>query len=256
MAMRAARSNSSAKFVSFSGIDGAGKGTQIEALRSRLEKNGLRVLLIGFWDDIARLTRLREATGHRVFKGDKGVGAPSAPINRRDKNVRSPFMTAVRLILYTLDAISTRLAVQRALRSNVDLVIFDRYIHDELANLTLGNPAIRAYVWAIMKLVPKPDISYFLDADPVEARTRKPEYPVEFLRTNRQSYLDLGELVGGMTFVAAMPVQDVERAVLAHALKALSPRLFKRENGNGIISRDPEADPLKLDGPQARPAAS
>jgi nucleoside-triphosphatase THEP1 len=87
--MRALRMNRRTYLVSFSGIDGAGKSTQIEALRSRLEERGLKVLLVRFWDDIARLTGLREATGHRIFKGEKGVGTPSAPVNRRDKNITS-----------------------------------------------------------------------------------------------------------------------------------------------------------------------
>jgi hypothetical protein len=73
-----------------------------------------------------------------------------------------------------------------------------------------------------MRLVPKPDISYLLDADPVKARARKPEYPLEFLHTNRQSYLTLSDLVGGMTVIAAMPVQEVKRVVLRHALEELS----------------------------------
>jgi thymidylate kinase len=220
--MRALRTNRRTCFVSFSGIDGAGKSTQIEALRSRLEERGLKVLLVSFWDDIARLTGLRETTGHRIFKGEKGVGTPSAPINRRDKNVTSWPMTAVRLVLYFIDAISVRLVVEKAANSGFDLVILDRYIFDELANLKLRNPAIRAYVRLIMKLVPKPDISYLLDADPVKARARKPEYPLEFLHTNRRSYLTLSRLVGGMTVIAAMPVQEVKRVVLRHALEELS----------------------------------
>jgi thymidylate kinase len=213
-------------FVSFSGIDGAGKSTQIETLRSRLEERGLEVLVVGFWEDIARLTRFREATAHRVFKGERGVGTPSAPINRRDKNVTSWPMTGVRLLLYLVDAISVQAVVEKAANSGADLVIFDRYIYDELANLTLRNPAIRAYIRLILKLVPRPDISYLLDADPVKARARKPEYPIEFLHTNRQSYLALSDLIGGMTVIAAMPADEVKKAVLRHALEEL---LFSRE---------------------------
>jgi thymidylate kinase len=208
-------------FVSFSGMDGAGKSTQIQSLRTRLTNAGLQVSLVTFWDDVARLTQLREVSGHTLFKGDKGVGSPDAPINRRDKNVRSAPMTAVRYFLYLVDAISLRFVVKRALKSDADFIIFDRYAYDELANLNLRNPVARAYVRLIMLLVPRPHVSYLLDADPVQARARKPEYPLEFLHFCRASYMTLNDLIGGMTIIPPMPVQDVEREVLQHALKQL-----------------------------------
>jgi thymidylate kinase len=254
--MRASHGNRPAKFVSFSGIDGAGKSTQIEALRARLEQAGLRVLLITFWDDVARLTRFREVSGHTLFKGDKGVGTPAAPINRRDKNVRSWAMTLVRLGLYFIDAVSLRLVVKKALRSDADFVIFDRYAYDELANLALRNPANRAYTRIIMKLVPKPNISYLLDADPIQARGRKPEYPLEFLYSSRASYVALSNLLGGITIIPPAPVDDVKQQVLKHVLQQLSLDGIQRERMEMPIAEDDRSIPVRLDGRSAHPTAS
>jgi thymidylate kinase len=156
-------------------------------------------------------------------------------------------MTGVRLFLYFFDAIAVRLAVGRAIRSGADLVIFDRYIYDELANLTLSNPAIRVYVSMIMKIVPKPDISYLLDADPVKACARKPEYPIEFLHSNRQSYLDLCKLVGEITVIAPMPIREVERTVLRYVLNELSFRAPRLESGGDMASKGSDDEPAELE---------
>ncbi len=203
----------STRFVSFSGMDGAGKSTQIAALRARIEAGGVPVRVITFWDDVARLTRFRESAGHKVFKGDKGVGSPERPINRRDKNVRSWKMTLVRLFLYSVDAVSLRRVVNRALRSGREFIICDRYAYDELANLNLANPLIRFYVRLIAAFVPRPDVSYVLDADPVAARARKPEYPVDFLHICRASYYTLSRILSGITVIPPGSVQEVERAI-------------------------------------------
>jgi len=201
------------RLVSFSGIDGAGKSTQIEALRNRLEAAGLRVRTLAFWDDVACFKALRENAGHALFGGDKGVGSPEKPINRRDKNVRSRVMTAVRWGLYFVDAVSLRLAVRRAMRA-ADFIICDRYAWDELANLTLHNWFTRMYVRLIARIVPRPDVSFVLDADPILARARKPEYPLDFLYRCRESYLALSELVGRITVIPPGPIGEVEAQIL------------------------------------------
>lgn len=199
--------------VSFSGIDGAGKSTQIANLIHCLEQQGLRVATIPFWDGVAMLKPLREGAGHKLFRGDAGVGSPEKPIERRDKNIQSPVMSAVRLVLYALDAYSLHRAVKRARASGANVTIFDRYLYDELANLNLRSTLVRLYVRALVKLVPKPDIAFILDADPDAARARKPEYPLAFLRTNRESYLSLSKLVWGMVVIAPMPIEQAKASI-------------------------------------------
>lgn len=200
--------------VSFSGIDGAGKSTQIGNLRNHFQGSGLKVAVITFWDDVATLKQFREDVGHRVFKGDKGVGTPDAPIQRRDKNVRSPLVSLTRLALYLSDAVALRSKVRKATRSDADVVIFDRYIFDELANLNLQSAAVRLYLRQIMHLVPMPNISFVLDADPVQAFARKPEYPLEFLHANRNAYLHLAKLLGSITVIPPLPIDQAKAAVV------------------------------------------
>lgn len=241
--------------VSFSGIDGAGKSTQIANLCAFLGSSSLRVDLITFWDDVATLKPVREGAGHKIFKGDKGVGSPDAPIERRDKNVRSPLMTLVRLGLYLLDAVSLRLRARRALRSGADVVIFDRYIYDELANLNLDNPLMRLYLRSVMTLVPKPDVAFVLDADPVQARARKPEYPLDFLHINRNAYLRLTRFLDGISVIPPLPIAQAKLAVIRQVLG----RLPARDPLPGTMPAPMQAIPAvqnEMDGQEARPIAS
>jgi len=219
--------NHRAKIISFSGIDGAGKSTQIEMLRERLIQAGLRVSLLAFWDDVAMLTSVREFSGHTLFKGEKGVGSPTKPVNRRDKNVRSWYMTVVRFGLYFVDAISLCRTVAKQRRSGADVIIFDRYLHDQLANLNLNRGIERIYARLFLAMTPKPDIAYLLDADPAQARERKPEYPVDFLQQSRATYLALSEM-GQMTVIPPLPVAEAAQRILEAMVNKLSPDDLRR----------------------------
>jgi thymidylate kinase len=206
--------------LSFSGIDGAGKSTQIGALQSRLTEGGFQVLLLTFWDDVAVLKRFREAASHELFKGDQGIGSPEKPLHRRDKNVRSWYLTVVRFCLYLLDALHLNMTVLRALTRNADVIIFDRYIYDELANLS-GHWFARFYIHLMLKFAPCPDVAYLLDTDPVLARARKPEYPVDFLQTNRASYLALWKMAG-MTVIPPLSILETEQEIMRTMLEKWS----------------------------------
>ena len=203
--------------VSFSGIDGAGKSTQIENLSRRLSNAGLRVKVLAFWDDVAVWGHARGLFSHAIFKSEKGVGSPQAPVRRRDKNVRAWYMTPVRFFVYVLDALSLYFATRRIRNLPADVVIFDRYLYDELANLRLEHYSAKVYARWLMKLAPRPNIPYLLDADPTQARKRKPEYPIEFLFTNRRAYLALSA-AAGMTVIAPDSEEAITRSLAEDVL--------------------------------------
>lgn len=207
--------------VSFSGIDGAGKTTQITALRRRLREAGSRVLLLSFWDDVAALTHIRKELSHSMFGGDRGIGCPEKPLNRQDKNVRSWYMTVARLVFYSLDTVRTNLTVAKARRSKADVVIFDRYAYDEFVNLSSPRWLTGMCLKFLLRMTPKPDIAYLLDADPRLARERKPEYPIEFLQANRAAYLALSALAG-MTVINPLPPLEVSQKIMEEFRKHFS----------------------------------
>jgi hypothetical protein len=66
-----------------------------------------------------------------------------------------------------------------------------------------------------------------LDANPAQARERKPEYPVEFLHQNRASYLALSKM-SGMTVIPPQPVADAAQQILEEMLRQSPPGDLQR----------------------------
>jgi thymidylate kinase len=209
------------KIVSFSGIDGAGKSTQISALETWLRETGMTTKLLTFWDDVVVAPHLRETISHAAFKGDKGVGSPEKPLERRDKNVTSWPVIAVRFFFYLADALNLRRRVAEARKNDFDVLIFDRYIYDELANLPLKRGFARAYIRLLLRLVPQPDVAYIVDADPDAARARKPEYPLEFLRNNRAAYLLLARFSGKIVVIEPLSIDAAKMRIQQEFLRRI-----------------------------------
>ena len=199
--------------ITFSGIDGAGKTTQIEKLRDYLAQAGVPVCQLTFWDDVVLFRDVRSGFSRAVLQSDGAIGTPERPAQRRDKNTQAWPLLMGRSVLHLFDVLHLRRIVKRARAEAAGVIIFDRYIYDQLAALPMDRWLPRSYARLLLSIAPKPELSYLLDAVPEEARARKPEYPLEFMHKYRNSYLALRKMAGMQLIPAADP-DDVHLAIL------------------------------------------
>jgi thymidylate kinase len=211
--------------ITFSGIDGAGKTTQIELLSSYLQEQNLRVLRLSFWDDVAFGSKVRASIGDRTVDAnpvnqvtDPATARAVAPKN--NKHIRKWYLTAARSGLYMLDAARLRRLLASLTVDGPDVVIFDRYIYDQLANIYSRSAVAQAYRRFLLKRAPTPDLAFIIDASPAAAFARKPEYPLEFMQRNRENFLSLREFAPELIAISGASVEEVTNQIFLHVARS------------------------------------
>jgi thymidylate kinase len=217
------RSRPSRPFViTFSGIDGAGKTMQIDRLSLSLQEQGLSVLRLSYWDDVAVWSNVR--AGHGSKESGHADGTADVPfVPRNNKHVRKWYLSAARAGLYLLDVARLRRLLARQPAKGSDVIIFDRYIYDQIANLYSPSFAARVYARILLKVAPAPDLAFVLDASPTAAFARKPEYPLEFMHKNRRTFLLLRELIPPMIIISDGLPDDVRSEICSHINRSRLP---------------------------------
>lgn len=133
-------------FISFEGMEGAGKTTQIKCLAKALNKKGFEVVVT------------REPGGTAFGKTIRNL------LLKNDSNIEHPFTD---LCLFTADRLEhIEKVIKPALKEN-KIVICDRFTDSTLAYQVGGQGLNEAVVLQFIALSDlKPDLTIFLDLDP------------------------------------------------------------------------------------------
>lgn len=163
-----------ASLIVFSGIDGAGKSTQIETLRIRIGQRGERAVSVwsrgGYTRGMTWLKNLmRSLSGRRLVPA-------AGPSPARTQALSRPLTRRWWLRLAILDLIwlyAVHIRVQRWMGRKV---ICDRYWQDTLLDFQLNFPQESVHTWWMWKILerlsPRPDAA-FLMLVPLEESLRR-----------------------------------------------------------------------------------
>jgi len=128
-------------------------------------------------------------------------------------------MASARIANALLDGIMTTM---RNKGLAVDVLIYDRYFYDVLACLLRDHPKARPVVWAVLRMMPRPEVPVFLTAPAALTVERKHEHTVDSAQKHIEIYDYLARELDVLQGDTRQTVESIQSNLRARVETALA----------------------------------
>ena len=207
--------------ISLSGIDCAGKSTQLDCLEQALTERGHSVRRVWFRPGYSPLMDNLRAALRKARPGS--LPSASAPKARAQAFSR-PGVSQAWVAMAVVDTLMNLAGHVRWLSLRGETVLCDRYIEDALVDLSLRFPGLvepeGRLRKALVSACPKPDMAFLLSLSQEEVARRAAikaepfEDAPEVRRARYKTYMQLAKAGHFRVIDAEAPIDDVTRSLL------------------------------------------
>lgn len=195
------------KIVTFSGIDGSGKSSQLALLKKHLEKAGASVAYFH-----AVQWSLPQAA-KRLFRRQEAKPGEAKAVTKS-----SGLGVILRQAVLLFDLIRFRRHIRRLQETGIEYLLSDRYFYDSLVNIAYldGTSLDTRYARFATRSIPKPFRAFFLSLSPesVLRRERVPEQGLAYLKDKTELFKEAANLWSFITIDADQDQETIHHRII------------------------------------------